>query len=261
MKKLFALVATLTLTVGLMLVAVSQALACVPAKFSLEVTPRTVEEGGRVRITVKADNPSDGSTIDIETVDESAKTGQDYTGIPKQSLHFGMIGSSQNQKSYEFTVPVANDSTTEAAETFKVRLSNPRTCTGGGPEQPDGVVAPEPVRVTIAANNTVSNPPATSPALKTSPVPSSSRQSLSPASNTSPVHSPSPQSHLPDAQSAQQTGQSPEGAPEAAGSESPSALIRAQRKSGDGNKAAIVVTIALLTAAGAGFGLWKLRRS
>lgn len=295
MKKLIALVATLMLTVGLIMVAVPQALAghqvtCAPAKFSLEVAPTTAEEGGSVRITVRADTPSrPGSSVYIETVDETAKTGKDYTGIPRQEVHSG--GGSW---SFQFTVPITNDPAAEPAETFRVRLSDPQTgyaCE----EQPEvfgtpgadatGVV-PEPVTVTIAANDAASTPPVTSPAPKTSPSPSGSTP---PATSVTSKNSPSPGQSPAPSGSSQSTSSSPapidtagldleskpppnatdveqigEDLPVALGpgeSESPSPLIRAQGKSGGGNKAATIVFITVLAAAGAGFGLWKLRRT
>ncbi len=266
MKKPFVFVAMLTLALGLMLVSAPQALACPGVnEWSVEVTPRTVEEGGSVRITVRNEQATD-SGVAVETLDESAKTGKDYTGIPKQTVYVYGFGT------FKFTVPISNDTTTEPAETFKLRLSDPkqRNCyygvNGPGRESaPDSsdtgtYILPEPVTVTIATNDAASSPPATSPALKNSSAPGQSvvSSASSPLQSVSSAPFPTPSSGVAAAEKTR------ENLPGAHGNESPQSpgpRIQAQRKSGGGHKLATIVAISILASASAGFGLWKWRRT
>lgn len=86
-KKGFALVATLILKAGLMLIAVPQALVACHA-FTVSASPSPVDEGGSVTVTVRRDAAVNPSNISVETVNESAIAGQDYTGIQKQPVNF-----------------------------------------------------------------------------------------------------------------------------------------------------------------------------
>lgn len=245
-KLLIALVATLMLTVGLMLAEVPQAKACGTSKFSLEVTPTTAEEGGSVHITVRVDAGASSGDVYIETVDETAKTGKDYTGIPRQRA----VPSGSNSR--QFTVPITNDPATEPAETFKVSLDDPGCPYTAGTGDTGTYVLPAPVTVTIAANEAASAPPQTSPISKKS-------RSLvaSPASPASP--SALEGSASPSAQAGTTGGiVASNDAPVA---ESPGPLSQTGGKSRDNNQVVLVAVFAALVAGGAGFVLWKIRRT
>ncbi len=95
-----------------------------PGAFSLSSASVSVSEAaGTATITVNRTGGSDCSaTVDYATADGTAIAGSDYT-TTSGTLTFGSGVTSQS-----FTVPILNDSISEATETFTVTISNP---TGG----------------------------------------------------------------------------------------------------------------------------------
>jgi hypothetical protein len=109
--------------------------------FTVSASPATVTEGGSVTVTVTRDGAVAASSIDVKTVNGSAVAGQDYTALQQKASM-----TSETSKSY--TVATTNDSSPEAAETFKVHLENP----GGCAVNPNFSVGPD-ATVTIQDND------------------------------------------------------------------------------------------------------------
>jgi hypothetical protein len=101
-------------------VAPPRALAACHA-FIVSVNPATVAEGGTVTVTVGRDFNANPSSVDVSTVNGSAVAGQDYTGVQRTL-------SMSTETSQSFTVATTNDTAPEAAETFKIHLSNGSGC-------------------------------------------------------------------------------------------------------------------------------------
>lgn len=89
--------------------------------FSVKATPARVNEGTKVKVTVSRDNASDPSSIEVETVDDTAAAGQDYTKI-QRTIAF------TNETEQSFDIATTNDTANEGDETFKIHLSNPSGC-------------------------------------------------------------------------------------------------------------------------------------
>lgn len=89
--------------------------------FSVVASPSRVNEGTKVTVTVSRDSASDPSSVDVETIDDTAAAGQDYTKV-ERTISF------TNETEQSFDVAIANDTTNEGDETFKVHLSNPSGC-------------------------------------------------------------------------------------------------------------------------------------
>lgn len=119
--------------------------------FTVSVTPAAVEEGDTVRITVSRDAGVNPSSIDVSTIDESARAGSDYTAI-NETVSFS------TETTRTLTLKTTDDAATEPAESLRVHLSNP----GGCAVNPNFSVAPD-AQVTIKANDaaTTTVPPAT----------------------------------------------------------------------------------------------------
>lgn len=109
------MVATVGLTV-LPLTAAAQG----TCSFSVSASPESVAEGGTVAVTVRRGGPSNPSSIDVETTDESANAPNDYDPITKQTVHFTSASSK------EFSIAVKEDAVAEPQESFRIELSNPQ---------------------------------------------------------------------------------------------------------------------------------------
>jgi hypothetical protein len=88
--------------------------------FTVKGSPSTVTAGGTVTVTVSRDGNLAPSNVDVSTVDESAKAGQDYQSVSR-TLSF------TTETVQSFALPTMADTET-AAETFRLHLSNPGGC-------------------------------------------------------------------------------------------------------------------------------------
>lgn len=121
--------------------------------FDVTAAPASVAEGGAVSVTVTRDGSSGPSSVDVETVDGTAKAGSDYDRVPRRTIAF------TNDRSQTFQVNTRDDAEQETAESFRLHLSNPAGCSAN----PNYDVGPD-ATVTIAANDqsaTTTRPPAT----------------------------------------------------------------------------------------------------
>ncbi|MFZ6005209.1 MAG: Calx-beta domain-containing protein [Actinomycetota bacterium] len=156
--------------------AVSVAVATPPAMaachfFNISVAPASVAEGGVVTVTVFRDGEVLPSAVDVTSIDETATAGADYQAVAR-NVDF-VAGTQQT-----FDVSITNDPTPEAAETFRLHLSNPTGCSGGLAVGPDATV-------TIAANDAVPSTTTSTTAATTSTASSASTSTTAPAPSTS----------------------------------------------------------------------------
>ena len=108
--------------------------------FSVAASPNPVNEGQTVTVTVSRDGTVGPSNVDVSTVDDTAKAGDDYTAL-KKTVSF------TTDQSQAFPVPIATHTTPQPERAFKLHLSNP----GGCSVNTNYVLDPD-VRVTIQAN-------------------------------------------------------------------------------------------------------------
>lgn len=130
--------------------------------FTVAVSPAVVDEGGTVRITVSRDAAVNPSSIDVSTIDESAKASSDYTPI-NETVSF------TTETTKTLTLRTIDDAASEPAETLRVHLSNPSGCT----VNPNFSMSPD-AQVTIKASDAqvTTVPPSTSepkPSVTTEP--------------------------------------------------------------------------------------------
>jgi hypothetical protein len=117
-----------------------------PGAFSLGAATYSVNESaGTVTVTVNRTNGSNTATVDYATSDGTAVAGQDYTATS------GTLTFAPGAGSKTFTIPIINDASDEADQTFNVTLSN---TTGGAT-----LVNPSTAVITITDND---NPPSIS---------------------------------------------------------------------------------------------------
>jgi hypothetical protein len=117
--------------------------------FEIAVSPASVAEGATVTVTVTRDAGINPSSIQVSSVDESAQAGSDYPAVQRTISFAG-------ETRQTFTIVVTNDAVAEAAEAFRLHLSNP----GGCPINSNFVIGAD-ARVTIPAND--APPPTTAP--------------------------------------------------------------------------------------------------
>jgi hypothetical protein len=91
-------------------------------QFTVSGSPNPVNEGQTVTVTVTRDGNVGPSNIDVSTIDETAKAGDDYTKLSKTV-------SFSTDLSQTASVPIASHNTPEGERTFRVHLSNPGGCT------------------------------------------------------------------------------------------------------------------------------------
>ena len=168
MRKLAALGA---MVVGLFFVPVAPALAACH-HFSVNASPDSVTEGGSVGVTVSRDGSVGPSNIDVSTVDQTAKAGQDYTAL-RRTVNF------TSETSQAFQVKTTDDNQPGGAKTFRLHLSNP----GGCAVNPNFVVDPD-VTVTINDNGSAATVTTAGATTTTASVPSSTARAPSTARTT-----------------------------------------------------------------------------
>lgn len=159
--------------------------------FSVAASPNPVSEGAALTVTVSRDGAVASSSVQISTVDETAKANQDYMPLSRTV-------SFTNETQQTFMVSILDDNqSNEPTQTFRLHLSNP----GGCAVNPNYVVDPD-VRVTITEDGdqvTPAPPSATTPP-RPSPTPTHSAPAstqpsevaLAPSPSPSPESTPSP---------------------------------------------------------------------
>lgn len=198
--------------------------------FTVSASPETVAEGAAVTVTVKRDGQVLPSSVDVTTVNDSAKSGDDFEG-GTQKVTFAS-GTEQS-----FRLSTKDDANPESNEKFKLHLSNGTGCTPGSvfTYGPDEVV-------TIQDNDAAVSQSGGSNQAQTSPPPS-------------PAASPT----APGAEAAAAGG---EPGPGGVLDLSPTPAVQAtieERKGPSG--VLIAVAIGVLLSAGSAAGLWFLRRT
>lgn len=117
--------------------------------FTVQVEPPALREGDRVTVTVRRDAAIAPSQIDVSTADATATAGEDYEGVDRT-----VAFTDETQLTFE--ISTTDDDVDEPAETFRVRLSNPRGCS----VNPSFVVGP-PARVTLRDDDAAPPPTVT----------------------------------------------------------------------------------------------------
>ena len=116
-----AALAAALLGLGLFVVSSNPALAACH-RFTVEATPQRVSEGANVRVTVTRDAAVAPSSIDVETIDDTATANQDFAGVERTVAFTG------DDTKETFDIAITNDSAAEPEERFKLHLSNPDGC-------------------------------------------------------------------------------------------------------------------------------------
>lgn len=235
MKTLTAVVLTLVLA-GLLVAGTSDPSSAACHAFTVEVSPTTAPEGSTVTVTVRRDGAFSPSGVDVSTADGSAKVGQDYTEF-KRRVEF----TNETQQTFNAAISIKDDTTYDPDETFKLVLSNAGGC-AIPPNHPPFSYGQ--AIVTIKDND---------PAPATQPPPGGTSPKASPTAtgqaSPTPTADGSPGSPVP------LEGASPEETPTTAKEAQPT-------DEDDGSPTGLIVAaIGILVAAGAGFGLWFLRKT
>lgn len=239
MKKPLTLLATLVMSAGWTLILATPALA-VCHLVAISANPNPAPEDKNVKITVTRTIVGGGCTGNVEyrTQDGTAKAPSDYKSIPPSTFSF----TNPTQSTFEFTVELVDDKTFEADENFEAHFKHT-------PTSPPHLGDPSAVRsgsvvVTIKDNDPSPAPPPAGTTPKASPTPTTT---------ASPTAAPT-------------TGASPgtplviAGSPTPTGSPTPLAGGKTPEKKG-ASTGLIIGGIAILLAAGAGVGLWFLRKT
>jgi hypothetical protein len=140
-------------------------------RFSTEVSPASVQEGGTVTVVVSRDNAAADSGIRVSTVDGSARGGSDFAALNEQVNFTG----SETERSIQ--IQITDDQESEGPETFNVHLSDPSGCT----VNPNFSVAADKT-VTISANDATAA--TTRPAAGVTPTTAPAATTSAPASTT-----------------------------------------------------------------------------
>lgn len=141
--------------------------------FTVKASPSSVAEGAKVTVTVSRDAAVNPSDVHVSTVNESAQAPADFTKLDEQ-VEF------TSETSKTLSIPIANDTAAEGAETFRVHLSDP----GGCAVNPNFQLGPD-ARVTIQASDQAA--PKTQPPAAPQPI-----DRTMPTARPSPDASPSP---------------------------------------------------------------------
>jgi hypothetical protein len=149
--------------------------------FTVAASPNPVAEGQTLTVAVSRDGAVNASHVDVSTVDETAKAGQDYVALHKTM-------SFTNETTQSFSVSILDDKlTAEPSQTFKLHLSNP----GGCAINPNYVLDPD-VRVTIAENDSPASSTSSAPTASSTPRAVTTQRSSTPTSTASPTSTSSP---------------------------------------------------------------------
>lgn len=204
--------------------------------FTVTATPTSVTEGSKVTIKVNRDGAVNPSSVDVSTVDETARSGEDYQAV-KRTVSFG------TDTEQSFSLSTTDDAAHESTETFRVHLSRPSGCT----INPNFALGPD-AKVTIKDNDaeTTTQPP-------TTPVPSTT--SLRTTTTTAAAVS----------TTAADTGSSTTAGAADATTTSTTATTStvagsSSKKKNDNNAAIAIIGVLALVAVAGGIGAWFVRR-
>jgi hypothetical protein len=217
------------LAIGIVMVAPSSAFATCHA-FTVEVSPASVREGGRVSVTVERDGGVGSSSVLVSSVDETAKAGSDYDRVNRR------VEFTPTETQESVSVQTSDDNDKESSETFRLKLSEGRGC----PINPAFSYGGD-ATITILDNDSA-------PAAIQSP-----KDSQPPASPASPTPAEAAAASPPAAQ----PGAPAEAAP---ASPSPAQALGGEDVEGGPSGWTIAMIIGLVMAGGSGAGLWFLRR-
>jgi hypothetical protein len=143
--------------------------------------PNTVSEGNRIPVRIEREAAVNPSSVRVTTVAGSAESPSDFTAV-NERVQF------TNETSRMITILTVEDSVTEQAENFAIRLSDGRGCS----VNPNFQYGP-PERVTISDDDVATPTP-----VMTTPPPATSAPPIA-APTSSPTISPSPGSPSPTA--------------------------------------------------------------
>lgn len=135
-------------------------------RFSMEVSPASVQEGGTVTVVVSRDNAAADSGIRVSTVDGTARAGSDFAALNEQVNFTG----SETERSIQ--IQIIDDQASEGAESFNVHLSDPSGC----------AVNPN---FSVAADQTVTIGASDAAAVTTGPAAGVTTPTTAPAATTS----------------------------------------------------------------------------
>jgi hypothetical protein len=208
--------------------------------FTVAASPNPVAEGGTLTVAVSRDGALNPSHVDVSTVDETAKAGEDYIALHKTV-------SFTNETKQSFSLSIRDDKVTaEPVQTFKLHLSNP----GGCAINPNYVLDAD-VRVTIAENDSTSPTSASTPTGSSTPGAVTTQRSATSSSTPSATPSGSgPSSSAPTLVAAETTSTSVA-----------TTTTGSRKKSGGGSGGVIVAVVAALAIAlvGGGYVLYRRR--
>jgi hypothetical protein len=125
--------------------------------FTVKAAPETANEGQTVTVTVTRDAAVNPSSVDVSSIDGTAKGGQDFP-VVKRTIEFTA------ETSQTFTIVITDDADTEPDESFKLHLSNGAGCAINpdfhyGTDATVGIAANDAPNTTVPASPT-SRPPA-----------------------------------------------------------------------------------------------------
>ena len=213
--------------------------------FMIAASPNPVSEGATVTVTVSRDAALAPSNVDVSTVDETARAGQDYAAL-RQTVNF------TNETSRSFQVATTDDNLAEGPQTFRLHLSNP----GGCSINPNYVVDPD-ARVTIqedssdAAASTTATPAATAATARAPVTPSATAAPHATPTTATPVSTTKLAAPPSTATTVSSTSSTLSGQ-----------AVGKKKGGGGGSGAAVAGGIAgiVVAAGGGGFLLYRLRR-
>jgi hypothetical protein len=235
-KKGVFLVATMGLVSGFVILTAGPAAAkCHVVQFSKSDYP--VKEGdGKVTVTINRAIFAEGcsGTIDYNTIDGAARAPSDYKATSGKHDFTNPL-----EPTFSFDVPIEDDNAFEGEEKFSVHFKHTPSGTGSGFGPVEGTAT-----VSIQDNDPSPTPP---PPAGTSP-----KTSPTATATASPTATPT----------ATTTPGSPLPLEEASPEESPTVAVDEKAAEEDGAPTGLIVAaIAFVLAAGAGVGLWFLRRT
>lgn len=138
--------------------------------FTVSASPATVREGGQITVKVERDSGVNPSQVDVSSIDETATGGNDFEKVDRTM-------SFTAETSQSFIVAIPQDTVAEAAEAFRLHLSDPAGCA----VNPGFSLGPD-FRVTIEDDDgpttTASSTTSSSPEPPTSEVPPSTNRSI-----------------------------------------------------------------------------------
>jgi cobalamin biosynthesis Mg chelatase CobN len=210
--------------------------------FTVGVSPASVNEGGSTTATVSRDGNVNPSSIQVDTVDESAVAGRDYVAF-HQRLSF------TTETSMTFQVTTIHNPSHEGSQTFRIQLSSGMGCT----VNPNFVYG-TPARVTVLDIDPAPAPAPTQSRAPTQPAPTSAPAAATAAPGATATADLQAVAPSPSA--------SAESSPSASPSSSPALATAPTSPGGPGTPVPLVLGLmVVVAAAGAGGFYWYRRRT